>query len=418
MRRERADRDVVALAARSRRPRECSSASAARRDDAAVVTFLERRDAAGVVVMMMGDQDIGELPAGRLERGFDRRRLRRVDRGGGAASPGSCTQNAEIVLQAEKQAGLGGHGDALRRCRYDVDREDAGRSSAFAALPQGSMRPASFHASFSAMSLDVVDLRNFYGQRLGMVARRFVGRGIRARCGATRAACACSASAMPTPYLGLFREEAERCLAFMPAAQGVVKWPTDAADAGRAGRRIRVAAARRRGRPRAAGACAGNDARRGRRCCARRGACWRRGGRLLAVVPNRRGLWARMDTTPFGHGRPYSRSQIKQLLRETWFTPTGWSEALYVPPVARGWFLRSAVAWERTGATLSAPFAGVHIVEATKQVYRAIPARREKQPAGAGAGAGAGAVAAVSRVVPAEWPVGRSDQRLRSSIRR
>ena len=103
------------------------------------------------------------------------------------------------------------------------------------------------------------------------------------------------------------------------------------------------------------------------------------GGRLLAVVPNRRGLWARMDTTPFGHGRPYSRTQINQLLRETWFTPTGWSEALYVPPVARGWFLRSAVAWERTGATLSAPFAGVHLVEATKQVYRAIPARRVKR---------------------------------------
>jgi hypothetical protein len=100
---------------------------------------------------------------------------------------------------------------------------------------------------------------------------------------------------------------------------------------------------------------------------------------LLAVVPNRRGVWARTDTTPFGHGRPYSRSQINQLLRETWFTPTGWSEALYVPPVARGWFLRTAVAWERTGATLSAPFAGVHLVEATKQVYRAIPARREKR---------------------------------------
>jgi len=47
--------------------------------------------------------------------------------------------------------------------------------------------------------------------------------------------------------------------------------------------------------------------------------------------------------------------------------------------VASGWFLRSAVAWERAGATISAPFAGVHIVEATKQVYRAIPARREKR---------------------------------------
>jgi hypothetical protein len=57
----------------------------------------------------------------------------------------------------------------------------------------------------------------------------------------------------------------------------------------------------------------------------------------------------------------------------------GWSEALYVPPVGRGWFLRSAVAWERTGATLSAPFAGVHIVEATKQVYRPIPARHERR---------------------------------------
>ena len=29
--------------------------------------------------------------------------------------------------------------------------------------------------------MDVVDLRNFYAQRLGTVARRFIGRGIRAR---------------------------------------------------------------------------------------------------------------------------------------------------------------------------------------------------------------------------------------------
>jgi SAM-dependent methyltransferase len=102
-------------------------------------------------------------------------------------------------------------------------------------------------------------------------------------------------------------------------------------------------------------------------------------GRLLAVVPNRRGLWARIDTTPFGHGHPYSRGQITKILREALFTPNGWSEALYVPPIPRGWFLRTAVAWERTGATISAPFAGVHIVEATKQVYRAIPVRRQKR---------------------------------------
>src|SRR5204863_1752066 len=181
-----------------------------------------------------------------------------------------------------------------------------------------------------------------------------------------------------TPYLGLFRGEAERCLALMPAPQGVIRWPstrpalaalveedelplTDSA----VDRVLLVHALEMSPDP-----------------IELLRESWRvlaAGGRVLAVVPNRRGVWARMDTTPFGHGRPYSRSQISQLLRDTWFTPVGWSEALYMPPVARGWFIRSAVAWERAGATISAPFAGVHIVEATKQVYRAIPARREKQ---------------------------------------
>src|SRR6187551_3009877 len=75
------------------------------------------------------------------------------------------------------------------------------------------------------MSLDVVDLRNFYAQPLGAVARRFVGRGIRSRWADTRAQRVAGIG-YATPYLGLFRDEAERCLSFMPAAQGVVKWPS------------------------------------------------------------------------------------------------------------------------------------------------------------------------------------------------
>ena len=227
------------------------------------------------------------------------------------------------------------------------------------------------------MPIDVVDLRNFYAQRLGVVARRFIGRGIRGRFADTRGLSVLGVG-YPSPYLGLFREEAERCLAFMPAAQGVVKWPTDRPSLAALvdelelplsdssiDRVLLVHALEMAHDP---GALLRE--------------VWRvlaGGGRLLLVVPNRRGVWARTDTTPFGHGHPYSRSQITHLLRETWFTPTGWGEALYVPPIARGWFLRSAVAWERTGASLSAPFAGVHIVEATKQVYRAIPARRERR---------------------------------------
>src|SRR5262245_1904954 len=227
------------------------------------------------------------------------------------------------------------------------------------------------------MSLDVVDLRNFYGQRLGTVARRFVGRGIRALWKDATAQRVLGVG-YATPYLGLFREEAERCLAFMPMSQGVVKWPSarptlaslvDPYDMPLSDSSMdRVLLVHALEMSEDAGALLRE--------------VWRvlnAGGKLLAVVPNRRGLWARMDTTPFGHGRPYSRSQIVQLLRDAWFTPTSWGEALFMPPISRGWFLRSSVAWERTGVVLWGPFAGVHIVEATKQVYRAIPARRERR---------------------------------------
>src|SRR2546423_5593539 len=224
--------------------------------------------------------------------------------------------------------------------------------------------------------MDVIDLRDFYSRRLGIVARQLINRGIRERWPDAKDLRVLGIG-YPTPYLGLFREEAERCLAFMPAAQGVLKWPSDrpglaalvdelelplpdsAID-----RVLLVHALEMTHDP-----------------TALLREVWRvlaAGGRLLVVVPNRRGVWARLDTTPFGHGHPYSRSQITHLLREAWFTPTGWGEALHVPPVPRGWFLRSATAWERAGATIAAALAGVHIVEATKQVYRAIPARRER----------------------------------------
>ena len=295
---------------------------------------------------------------------------------GGGAALGVVQQHAVIVLQAGEQMGFGGHGLIL------VDSGSVNRSMRMNCLarrrvPRCGAICHRFHDSFrpcrSTSSICAISTASAWAWW-----RAASSAAASARCGATPRGQRVLGVGYATPYLGLFREEAERCLAFMPAAQGVVKWPTtrpalsalvdenelplpDAA----VDRVLLVHALEMTHDP-----------------AALLREVWRvlaSGGRLLAVVPNRRGLWARMDTTPFGHGRPYSRSQINQLLRETWFTPTGWSEALYVPPIARGWFLRSAVAWERTGATLSAPFAGVHIVEATKQVYRAIPARREKR---------------------------------------
>src|SRR5258707_5612539 len=73
--------------------------------------------------------------------------------------------------------------------------------------------------------MDVIDLRDFYSQRLGVVARQLINRGIRTRWPNADGQRVLGIG-YPTPYLGLFREDSERCIAFMPAAQGVLKWPT------------------------------------------------------------------------------------------------------------------------------------------------------------------------------------------------
>ena len=75
------------------------------------------------------------------------------------------------------------------------------------------------------MNIDVIDLRDFYSQRLGIVARQLINRGIRTRWPNAKGQRVLGIG-YPTPYLGLFREDCERCIAFMPAAQGVLKWPT------------------------------------------------------------------------------------------------------------------------------------------------------------------------------------------------
>ena len=53
-------------------------------------------------------------------------------------------------------------------------------------------------------------------------------------------------------------------------------------------------------------------------------------GRILFVVPNRRGLWARADNNPFGSGRPYTMTQLSKLLRSHLFTPVSFNRGLYL----------------------------------------------------------------------------------------
>ena len=94
-------------------------------------------------------------------------------------------------------------------------------------------------------------------------------------------------------------------------------------------------------------------------------------GRVVVAVTARNGMWANTEKTPFGHGRPYSRSQLSELLREADLEPSGWTRALYVPPV--GWLANWAEGFEQMGSRLWPPFAGLLLMEAVKQTFAVKP---------------------------------------------
>lgn len=227
------------------------------------------------------------------------------------------------------------------------------------------------------MYLDVVDLRAFYSERLGRVARQLIGERVRKRWPSVTGESVLGVG-YATPYLADLAGDAERVMAFMPAAQGVVNWPPGGPNAAAlvaddclplsdasVDRVLAVHSLEM--------VANANDHLR---------EIWRvlaPGGRAIFIVPNRRGIWARVETTPFGFGQPYGRGQLTVLLRDALFSPLGWSEALAVPPIRRRPWVRSGIAWERVGTVLWPGFAGVIIVEATKQLYQGIPARRRSR---------------------------------------
>ncbi len=223
------------------------------------------------------------------------------------------------------------------------------------------------------MYLDVVDLRNFYGSPLGDLVRR----SIRARLldmwpkvNGDRMLGIGYATPFMRPFLG----RAERVLGFMPARQGVVNWPAEGPSAtalvdetalplpDSAVDRVLLVHALE---------MADDPAEVLREV-------WRvlaPGGRLIAVVPNRIGLWSRVETTPFGYGLPFSQGQLDTALRDTLFSPIDWRGALYVLPSSRPTLLKLSRPAESFGHRLWPAFAGVLIVEATKQLYQGIPQR-------------------------------------------
>jgi SAM-dependent methyltransferase len=175
------------------------------------------------------------------------------------------------------------------------------------------------------------------------------------------------------PYLRLWREQAQRCIALTPEPAAAVRWPAGLPNLSCTGQedalpfpdlcfdRILVMH----------GLEVAENARRLLR------EVWRvlkDDGRLLVVAPNRRGMWAYVENTPFGHGQPYSAGQIDRLLAASLFRVERRDAALFMPPLRLRPILRSARLLEHGARRLLPPaMAGLTLTEATKDMYAAVP---------------------------------------------
>ena len=228
---------------------------------------------------------------------------------------------------------------------------------------------------------DAIDLREFYAGAKGRLVARLVSQRMR-DIWPSFAGHRVLGIGFPTPFLDVCRGEAERVVAAMPAGQGVLRWPeghknlTVLTD-----EHILPLADRSMDRLVLVHCLEGSS-----HLQTLLRECWRvlaDGGRLLVIVANRRGLWARSEGSPFALGRPYSTGQITRLLRDNLFVPVQTTGVLYVPPIGWRLFGTWAAALERLGGRLFPTFAGLLAVEAEKQIYavpfEGAPARASRQ---------------------------------------
>jgi SAM-dependent methyltransferase len=220
------------------------------------------------------------------------------------------------------------------------------------------------------MHLDVLDLRTFYYRTpLGRVAQRAIRDQVAAMWADHRGETV-AGFGFAAPLLRPFLAAAARVIVLMPAPQGVMPWPAGMENvsllceetqwplAGASvDKLVMLHGLETSENP---GAVLDEAAR-----------VLAPGGRALFVVPARGGIWARADGTPFGFGRPYTARQIEAQLARHGFTPERSVSALFAPPFAGRFWLRTAGFWERMGRRV-VPWraGGVLIVEATKQVWQ------------------------------------------------
>ena len=219
------------------------------------------------------------------------------------------------------------------------------------------------------MRQDVITLQNFYASRLGRVAADSLAGRITGLWGARLEREQVLGIGFATPLLERLGEGAEVRVAAMPAAQGALSWSSTPKGMStvlceedrlpfRDGMFSRVMLLH------------GLEEAYAPEIMLRE--IWRvmaPEGKLIVIAANRLGLWARAESTPFGHGRPWTRGQLTRLLGDTLFQTTAWTHGLHMPPTGWGPILALHEGWEKTGETVSRVMGGAVMVEASKRLY-------------------------------------------------
>lgn len=218
------------------------------------------------------------------------------------------------------------------------------------------------------MYLDVQDLRNFYYRSaLGRAAQKTVRDEVLKLWPEAKGQTV-AGFGFAVPFLRPYLKDARRVIGLMPGPQGVIAWPQGMAnitvlveevmwplETGHVDKLLLIHGLESTEQP-----------------TALLEECWRvlgPGGSALFVVPNRAGLWSRSEKTPFGHGRPYTQTQLENLLKAHNFLPEQHLTTLYQPPSERRFWRKTARMWESLGGRMSVVAAGgVLMVEATKRV--------------------------------------------------
>ncbi|MFN4041032.1 MAG: class I SAM-dependent methyltransferase [Brevundimonas sp.] len=226
------------------------------------------------------------------------------------------------------------------------------------------------------MRRSIDELRAFYGEPAGALARRMLARRL-AEAWGEAPSCDVLGIGYATPWLDAF-VGARRIVAAMPSGQGVEAWPG-------VGRNRTLLVDDRR-LPFPAGSFdrillihALEEADDATALLNEAVRALAPAGRIILAAAARGGFWARSENTPFGHGRPFTRGQLEKLVRAAGLEPTAWSQTLYAPPWSP--LLRFAETFEQVGRRVAPGASGVILLEATRQAYARIRPSAQARPA-------------------------------------